>query len=163
MLFAYCGEKQCTMNEILAFMFPYKPYALIVSAQLLVLRLFFGGMIMWHGIGKIVNFETLVTTFPNPIHLGHRFSLIMAIFAEAFCGLAVVAGAFYRLALIPLIFTMVIALLVVHHGQAFAHKELALIYLVMFVLMYVMGAGGFSLDDLIAQRLHQDNQISSAG
>lgn len=151
------------MNSVLTFLFPYKPYPAMVSAFLLVLRLFFGGLIMWHGIGKIVHFGELSASFPDPLSLGHRFSLVLAIFAEAFCGLAFVAGAFYRLALIPLIFSMAIALLWVHHGQAFAHKELALIYLVMFVVLYVMGAGGFSLDDLIAQRLHCADHSSSAG
>ena len=150
------------MNGVMSFLFPYKPYPAMVSAFLLVLRLFFGGLIMWHGISKIVHFDELAVSFPDPLSLGHRFSLVLAIFAEAFCGLAVVVGAFYRLALIPLIFSMAIALLWVHHGQAFAHKELALIYLVMFVALYVMGAGGFSLDDLIAQRLHQDIQASSS-
>lgn len=151
------------MNRVMSFLFPYKPYPTMVSAFLLVLRLFFGGLIMWHGIGKIVHFDVLSSSFPDPMAIGHRFSLVLAIFAEAFCGLAVVAGAFYRLALIPLIFSMAIALLWVHHGQAFAHKELALIYLVMFVVLYVMGAGGFSLDDLIARRLHQDSHNSSEG
>lgn len=152
------------MNSVLTFLFPYKPYPSMVSAFLLVLRIFFGALIMWHGIGKIVHFDQLAATFPDPLALGHRFSLVMAIFAEAFCGLAVIAGAFYRLALIPLIITMAVAMFVVHNGEPFANKELALIYFVMFVALYVMGAGCFSADDVIAQRLHQDHHSSeSAG
>ena len=150
------------MNSVLTFLFPYKPYTVTVSVFLLVLRIFFGALIMWHGIGKITHFDQLVTSFPHPMALGQRFSLVMAIFAEAVCGLAFMVGAFYRLALIPLIITMAVALFVVHNGQTFAHKELALIYLVIFVSMYVMGAGRFSADDMIARHLHQDVHTSSS-
>ena len=155
------------MDKILSFLFPYKPYTYAVSLFLLALRLLFGGLIMWHGIMKIVNFDMLATVFPDPLALGAKFSLILAIFAEAFCGVAIIAGAFYRLALIPPIFAMAMALFVVHRGDEFAAKELALIYLAMFVLFYIMGAGGFSLDDVVAQHLHRnhvaDSHTSSAG
>jgi putative oxidoreductase len=88
--------------------------------------------------------------------------LVLAIFAEAFCSLAVVAGAFYRLALIPLLFTMAIALFVVHNGQAFVYKELAFIYFVVYVMIYMTGAGGYSLDDVIAQRLNHNTAADSS-
>ena len=155
------------MNMIFTFLFPYKSYPVAVSAFLLLLRLLFGGLIMWHGITKIINFDALALSFPDPLVFGHKTSLVLAIFAEAFCGVAIVAGAFYRLALIPPIFAMAMALFVVHNGDKFAMKELAFIYLIMFVLFYIMGAGGFSLDDVVAQHLHRDkaveNQSQSAG
>ena len=58
---------------------------------------------------------------------------------------------------------MTMALFVVHNGDAFAYKEMAFIFLIMFLLLYVMGAGGFLLDDVVAQRLHQSDEGSSAG
>lgn len=155
------------MNKMLSFLFPYRPYTPAISWFLLALRMLFGGLIMWHGITKIVNFDTLAMSFPNPLALGAKFSLVLTIFAEAFCGVAIIVGAFYRLVLIPPIFAMAIALFVVHNGDTFAMKELAFIYLIMFVLFYIMGAGCFSLDDVVAQRLHQDkmadNHTQSAG
>jgi hypothetical protein len=81
-------------------------------------------------------------------------SLYLAIFAEVICSAAVIVGAFYRLALIPLIFTMGVAVIVVHNGQSFAAKELALIFLVIFVLLFVMGAGRYSLDNMISVQIH---------
>ena len=149
------------MDKILSFLFPYKHYTYAVSLFLLVLRQLFGGLIMWHGITKIINFDTLAMSFPDPLALGAKFSLVLTIFAEAFCGVAIVAGAFYRLALIPPIFAMAMALFVVHNGDKFAMKELAFIYLIMFVLFYIMGAGGFSLDDVVAQHLHRDKAVEN--
>ena len=85
-------KKSVPMNKIFTFLFPYKPYPVSVSAFLLLLRLLFGGLIMWHGITKIINFDALAMSFPDPLAFGHKTSLVLAIFAEAFCGLAVVAG-----------------------------------------------------------------------
>ena len=70
--------------------------------------------------------------------------------------MAVIAGAFFRLALLPLIFTMCVAMFVVHNGQSFAAKELAAIYLVIYVVLFIAGAGRYSLDNIIAVRLYND-------
>lgn len=43
--------------------------------------------------------------------------------------------------MIPMIFTMAMAFFVIHSQDAFAVRELALVYLVVFVLMYIAGAG----------------------
>ena len=110
---------------------------------------------MWHGMSKIVNVESMANTFPNPLGLGHRLSYYLVVFAEVICSAAFILGAFYRLALIPMIVTMVVALFLVHRGQPFAAKELAFIYLVVFVLLYWMGAGAYSLDNIIARRLEE--------
>jgi putative oxidoreductase len=123
--------------------------------MLLVLRLLFGVLLMWHGMNKLSQMETAAATFPNPLGLGHKLSFYLVVFAEVICSAAVIMGAFYRLALIPITFAMAVAFLVVHHGQPLAAKELALIYLVVFVTLYFMGAGAYSLDNIIARRLDE--------
>lgn len=124
--------------------------------MILLQRLLFGGLMMWHGISKIVDFPSLVDSYPDPIGLGSRATLYLAIFTEVFCAAGVVLGAFYRLALIPLIISMCVAFLIVHHGDGFAAKELALIFFVMFVEMFVLGAGRYSLDNMIAALVHRN-------
>ena len=142
---------------MLHFLFPLKTYSTPESVLLLILRLLFGLLLMWHGLTKMSSFESIVDTFPNPLGLGSRFSLYMIIFVEVFCSVGVIFGAFYRLALIPMIFSMCVAFLLVHRGQPFAAKELAFIYLVVFVVLFVMGAGRYSLDNVIATLLHKEN------
>lgn len=141
------------MESLFTFLFPLKLYQRSVSLMLLVVRVMFGALLMWHGMTKIVNVESVAENFPNPLGLGPRLSFYLVVFAEVICSAAVIMGAFYRLALIPIIFAMGVALFVVHHGQPFAAKELALIYFVIFVLLYYMGAGAYSLDNIIAKRL----------
>ena len=91
--------------------------------------------------------------FPDPMGIGSSASLSLAIFGEVICSLGFMAGALYRLALIPMIFTMCVAFFVIHSADPFAVKELALVYLAIFVLMYIAGPGNYSIDRLIAKKI----------
>lgn len=48
---------------------------------------------------------------------------------------------------------MLVAFFVIHASDAFAVKELAFIYLVVFILMYIAGPGKFSIDYIIGNEL----------
>ena len=54
-----------------------------------------------------------------------------------------------------MIFSMGVALFVVHANDPFAVKELALIYLSVFVLMFISGPGNYALDHLISERIRK--------
>ena len=83
----------------------------------------FGGLLFSHGIAKWSNFDTMSTMFPDPLGIGSSASLSLAIFGEVICSLGFIVGAFYRLALIPMIFTMCIAFFVIHGADPFAVKD----------------------------------------
>ena len=141
------------MNAILRFLFPAAPSGSGASWLLLAARIVFGTLMMTHGIAKWQHFATLSATFPDPLGVGSRVSLVLAVFGEVVCAAGCVAGLFYRLALIPMVFTMCVAFFAVHGGDPFAARELALVYLVVFVLMYAAGPGRYAADTLIAQRI----------
>lgn len=122
-----------------------------ISALTLILRLIIGGSMLTHGIEKLLKFETLAHTFPDPLGVGHTWSLLMALGAEVGCSLLIMMGLFTRLATIPCMFTMGVAFIVIHRGDAFASKELALIYFVVYLTLFTLGAGKYSLDKLIAR------------
>lgn len=138
------------MNTILRFIFPLKPDSTNVSLFLLALRVLFGALLLTHGLQKLSNFDVLSTTFPDPIGFGSQVALILAIFAEVACSLACIFGAFYRLALIPMIFTMGVAFFVIHGVDPFAVKELAFVYLIVFTLLFIAGPGKYALDRFVA-------------
>ena len=108
---------------------------------------------MSHGIAKWQNFDALSASFPDPLGVGGGVSLALAIFGEVICSVGFIAGLFYRLALIPMIFTMCVAFFAVHGGDPFAARELALAYLSVYVLMYAAGPGLYAADTLIARHL----------
>lgn len=140
---------------IYRFLFPTKFSHTGASAFLLALRVIFGVLLMNHGIQKWSNFQELSTMFPDPLGIGSSMSLGLAIFGELVCSMGFIIGLLYRLAMIPMIFTMVIAFFVIHANDAFAVKELAFVYLAVFVLMYIAGPGKFSVDNFIGSKLEQ--------
>ena len=120
----------------------------LASFGLLVFRVAICTMMLTHGLNKLSNFSTLSPNF-DPIGLGGTLSLSLVIFAEVFCSIALLLGLFTRLAVIPLMVAMCVAVFVTHAGQAFATKELALLYLTFYVVLFIIGPGRFSIDRLL--------------
>ena len=114
------------------------------------------GTVLIHGrLWPWTNFSAMSESFPDPLGVGSTLSLGLAVFAEVFCSVGFIFGAFYRLAMIPMVFTMGMAFFVIHGNDPFAVKELAFIYLVVFVLMYITGPGKFSIDHVISSALYK--------
>ena len=131
------------------FLFPSKPDGTFISVILLTVRVVFGILMMNHGIDKWANYQELSAVFPDPLGIGSPLSLGLAMA----CSMAFIIGFLYRLAMIPMIFTMCVAFFVVHGSDPFAVKELAFVYLVVFVLMYIIGPGRFAVDRWISKSL----------
>ncbi len=133
------------------FLFPnYDNANTAYSLFLLFARIIFGGFFLLHGIEKMINYDQLSAIFPDPLGTGHEISLMLAIFAELFCSLAFICGFLYRLALLPMIFTMGMAFFKIHAADPFAVKEPALIYMLVFIFLYITGPGKYALDYFIS-------------
>ena len=117
----------------------------LASFGLLVLRVAICAMMLTHGLHKLSQFSVMSRNF-DPIGIGGTLSLSLVIFAEVFCSIAIILGWFTRLAAIPLIVAMCVALSVTHAGQAFSMKELALLYLAFFTAIFIIGPGRYSID-----------------
>ncbi len=123
------------------------------SLGMLLLRLGFGGfMIVRHGWGKLSSYADKKDSFPDPLGVGSELSLALACFGEVVAPLLLILGLGTRLASIPAAFTMAVAAFVVHAGDPLAKKEMALIYLVAFVAIGIVGPGRWSLDKALGGR-----------
>ena len=105
------------------FLFPTNPNGVFISVILLAVRIVFGILMMNHGIDKWANYQELSTVFPDPLGIGSPLSLGLAIFGELACSMAFIIGFLYRLAMIPMIFTMCVAFFIVHGNDPFAVKR----------------------------------------
>lgn len=124
------------------------PRDTMASLGLLGLRVGIGGMMLVHGIAKVQGFDNLAATFPDPIGVGSKTSLMLAIGAEVGCSVLLIIGLLTRLATIPLGATMVVALFVVHKNDPWNVKELAAVYLLVYAVLLLTGPGCCSLDHL---------------
>ena len=132
------------------FLFPtYDDDTGAYSVLLLVVRIFFGIMFLTHGYDKLMAHATMADLFADPIGLGSVISFWMVVFAELVCSLALIFGILQRVALIPMMVTMIVAFFMVHGGAPFAAKELSFIYLMAFVLLFITGPGKYSFDAVI--------------
>lgn len=130
------------------FLFPQYCRDRIISVILLAVRVFFGVLFFIHGVDKMMNFTALSESFPSVLGFGSYMSLMVAIFCEFCCSLFLIAGLLQRLILIPMIISMGIAFFDVHDALL-PGGELALIYLVIFIILYFTGPGRYSIDYLL--------------
>lgn len=125
-----------------------------LSFGLLLFRLCLGGlMIANHGWMKIVNLEVLKTQFYDFLGLGSQISLILAITVEILCSILLIFGLYTRVALIPLIVTMLVAI-GTHGWQIFGDAELGFLYLIGFVFLLIVGPGDNSIDARMNKRTY---------
>lgn len=121
--------------------------AMLYELGLLFLRVSIGClMLLGHGLPKLLNFRASADGFADPLGIGSTTSLILAIGAEVGCSALLIVGLFTRLATIPLIVTMLVAALLVHAQDDWLVKERAVLFLVAYVALLIMGPGRLSLD-----------------
>lgn len=142
-------------------LFPSKPNDMATSTVLLIVRIVFGLLLMNHGIDKWANYQNLSSVFPDPLGVGSPISLGLAIFGEVACSIAFMAGFLYRLAMLPMMFTMGVAFFVIHADHPFETKEIAFIYLFVFIIMYIVGPGKLALDNLMVKAIGKKEQNPS--
>lgn len=124
----------------------------IKSLGLLILRVAFGCFMLVHGIPKLKGFREMSDNFPDPLGIGSQLSLISAIGAEVGCSVLLILGLFTRIAALPLAFTMFIALFVIHGADPWQKRELAALYLTVYVTLVLTGGGCCSLDHFLWRR-----------
>lgn len=130
-----------------------------VAIGLLVMRVYAGFFIVaFHGWDKLINFSDKAAGFQDPIGVGSTMSLGLAVFAEVFCGIAVVLGLLTRLAVIPLIVMLLVAAWIVHADDPWQRKEFAMVYLIPFLTLLFTGPGPYSLDALIWPKVSKSDR-----
>ena len=113
---------------------------------LALLRILPSAMLLTHGIPK---FQKLISgnfEFGDPIGIGATPSLFLAVIGEFICPIFIIVGFKTRwMALAPAV-TMLVAGFIVHATDPFGTKEKAVMYLVFFIAIILLGPGKFSID-----------------
>jgi putative oxidoreductase len=117
-----------------------------VDWGVLILRVGISLCMLTHGLPKLTKLLNGDFAFADPIGVGEGTSLVMAVSAEVLCSLLLILGLASRLVLIPLIFTMIVAMFVIHAADPFDVKEHSLLFLIPYITLYLTGPGRFSLD-----------------
>lgn len=118
-----------------------------IDVALLVLRVGISLLMLTHGVPKLITlFGGEEIQFFDPYGLGVEASLTLAVIAEFLCSILLILGLGTRLAVIPLMVTMLTAIFVVHIDDVFTRQELPLLYLLVYTVLLITGAGKYALD-----------------
>lgn len=133
-------------------MFQTKIAELPAAIALLMLRLSSGMMMLVHGWNKFTQVGTLKASFPDPFGWGSDISLYLTLLAELICPVLLIIGFITRLAVLPLIIVMGVAIFSIHAKDPFADKELAVFYGIVYFAILLTGPGKFSLDKYVLKK-----------
>lgn len=131
---------------------------LYMDSGLLIARVAIAVLMLVHGLPKLamlVSGETI--SFPGILGMSPEVSLFLAVFSEVVCSLLILFGLGTRLAVLPLIVTMLVAAFYFHLGDPFSSKEPGLLYILVYVLLLVTGSGKYSLDRLVVEKISLSN------
>lgn len=143
------------------FLFPQTFRGKGVSLLILVLRVVFGVLFFIHGLDKMLNFNTLVNDYPSVLGFGSYMTLMVSIFCEFCCSLFLMAGLLQRLLTVPMIVAMGVAFFDIHDAMM-PEGELALIYFIVFIVLFLVGPGRYSLDFLIDMKFRKEKNPSQS-
>jgi putative oxidoreductase len=119
-----------------------------IDFSLLLLRIAFGGLMLYdHGLKKVSRIDDAVK-FYDFFGLGPEITIWLAVFAEVLCAALVALGLLTRLALVPLIIMLLVIILMVDEGKPFSESELAILFLAAYSVLFISGPGRFSIDAL---------------
>ncbi len=123
----------------------------------LILRVGFGGfMLLGHGLPKVPRFFAEEIRFATVMGMPPVMSLMLAVFAEVICAIAVIIGFKTKWASVPLVITMLVAALYIHANDPWlaihatnGNKEFAMLFALGFAALFFLDSGRYSVDRLM--------------
>jgi putative oxidoreductase len=94
-----------------------------------------------HGLPKAMHYTQELARIEDPFGLGAQFSLWFALLAEVACPVLIALGIGTRVACLPIIGLLLVALLLVHPEWTLAQGQFAWLLLIAFVTILLCGPG----------------------
>ncbi|GGP24402.1 DoxX family protein [Silvimonas amylolytica] len=127
---SYFASSRSSVNAGLLF--------LRISASLLLLAV--------HGWPKFAHYTAQLQEIEDPFSLGRQFSLWFALFVEVICPPAIMLGVLTRLAVLPVVILLLVAMLAVHPDWSLAQGQFGWLLLIAFGSLLIAGPGDWSVD-----------------
>lgn len=122
------------------------PNKVLSDVGLAILRIAPSAMMLSHGLPKFQKIINGNLEFGDPLGIGAAPSLFLAVIGEFICPLLIIIGFKTRWLAVPPAITMAVAAFIHHAPDDFGSKEKALLYLVFFIVIILLGPGKYSVD-----------------
>ncbi|EQA4286501.1 DoxX family protein [Cronobacter dublinensis] len=117
------------------------------DAGLFFLRLTGSLLLLYvHGLPKVLHFTTELGRIEDPFGMGPYMSLLPAILAEVICPIFIILGIATRLACLPIIGVLLVAMLAVHPGWSLAEGQFGWLLLIIFTTLALTGPGRWRIN-----------------
>ncbi len=107
----------------------------------LYLRLFIGGIMLFHNIGKVQNYNEIITSYPSLLYIDSSAVFVIVTVAEVLLSVLIMMGLWVRFS------ALLMALgLIFMFAAGLGAGELEFVYLGIYVFLMVSGGGIYAFD-----------------
>lgn len=124
-----------------------------VAWGLLFMRISASLLLLWvHGLPKLLHWNLELQRIEDPFGLGAHLTLGLAVFAEVICPVLLILGVFARLACLPVLAVLAVALVVVHPDWTVEQGQFAWLLMILFAGLAITGPGPLVVGGLHGRR-----------
>lgn len=124
-----------------------------IDLAILLTRITAAALMLSHGLPKLgMLFSGNAAHFPAVLGMSSEVSLVLTVFAEVVCSIFILFGLGTRLAVLPLIITMLVVVLYIHSADPFAKQEPGIQFIMLYVILFITGSGKYSFDYLLQRK-----------
>ncbi len=120
-----------------------------VDAALLYLRLFIGGVVLLHNIGKLQTYNEIINTFPALIFDSPTVTFAVFTIAEVAFAMLIMCGLWIRFASFLMALGMFLSIFVVVPTSGMTAGTLQFIYMGIYIFFVIAGGGRYALDSAL--------------
>ena len=134
------------MERLYSLLFLQRTLPNYISIYLLIVRLIMGVLLLQHAVLKIVGTDTFQPVYVDAFGLGVSHPLAFVLCMELFCGFSFLIGFMIRIFIVPMFLIAVYYVFLGVQCEQYALSELAFVYVIVFVSLFIVGSGRYSLD-----------------
>ena len=115
----------------------------------LYLRLFIGGVVLLHNIGKMQTYNEIIDTFPSLLFDSPTLTFAVFTIAEVAFAMMIMCGLWIRFASFLMALGMFLTIFVVVPTSGMTAGPLQFIYMGIYIFFVIAGGGRYSLDTVL--------------
>lgn len=127
---------------------------------ILFLRVFIGGVMLLHMIGKLQDYDNYVLNFQSIVGLNHATSFALSILFEGLFAVMIIMGVGTRLAAALMAIVMIVSICeaLMQGTVTDAESKLEFIYIGIYISLVISGGGRYAISTMFLNRKNVPNR-----
>lgn len=127
---------------------------------ILFLRVFIGGVMLLHMIGKLQDYDNYVLNFQSIVGLNHATSFALSILFEGLFAVMIIMGVGTRLAAALMAIVMIVSICeaLMQGTVTDAESKLEFIYIGIYITLVISGGGRYAISTMFLNRKNVPNR-----